>query len=485
MPTFLNHVILHSKRTLSCLVVCALSSCALQQVDLPPTALKMDPTTVSAGRAIKHSAQEGISWPQYEWWEAYHDPQLDQLVQEAIANNPTLNIAKARITRTQFQAKDVHSILYPTIEASADLTRQRFTENQFYRAPYAGNVDWNNLVTSEFNYQLDLWGRNRAALAASLDLVQVASAEKREVQLALQTAVVRTYLRLSLNYILRDVAQRTLQQRQEILEITTKKFDAGLTTEIDRSQAETPLPSARGELDKINAEIALLQTELSVLTGKGPGDGERLTRPQINLLEPVGLPSSLPADLIARRPDIVAGKWLVEAQRQHIHQAKAAFYPNINLRAFLGWQSIGFSQLLNGSSVTYGIAPALNLPIFDGGHLNSQLGVAKSEYDIAVESYNQCLLHALEEISNQLVLLQSLDHQRTEALRGKQLAEHAYAIALKGYRAGLTNYLSVLNAQEQTLLQTNHCAQIDAQYLDAYCMLMQALGGGVLDPKHV
>ena len=161
-------------------------------------------------------------------------------------------------------------MLYEVItDASADLTQQRFTENQFYRSPYAGNVYWNNLITSELNYQLDLWGKNRAALAASLDLVQVASAEQREVELAIQTAIVRTYVRLSLNYILRDVAQRTLQQRQEILEITKKKLAAGLATEIERSQAETPLPAARGELEKINADIALLQTGLSALTGKG------------------------------------------------------------------------------------------------------------------------------------------------------------------------------------------------------------------------
>nr|WP_321468948.1 TolC family protein [uncultured Desulfobulbus sp.] len=141
-------------------------------------------------------------------------------------------------------------------------------------------------------------------------------------------------------------------------------------------------------------------------------------------------------------------------------------------------QAIGFDRLLSNSSLTYGLAPALHLPLFDGGHLQSQLGMAHCAYNIAVEQYNQSLLQALEEISNRLVALDSLQRQQNEAHQAKQLSDHAYAVILKAYRAGLANYLSVLNAQEQTLVQTNHCAQIDAQYLEAYALLMQALGGG-------
>lgn len=460
------------------MVVASLNGCARLPTGIEQKARFIDADSLNIGSAVRKGATSDTPWPATDWWKAYGDSQLDRLVAEATAGNPSLRIAQARVARAQSLAVGARAPLLPALDASAVLTRERFTENHFYRAPYAGEMYWNNLATFDLSYNLDLWGRNRAALAAALDSVRVAEAEAREIELELQTAVVRTYVGLSLQYILRDIAGNTLQQREEILTITEKLLAAGLKTEIERSQAEAPVPAARAELEKIDENIALLRTQLSILTGKGPGDGEQLVRPTLSLQTSVGVPSSLPAELLGRRPDVVAQRWRAEAEAKNIKVAKAAFYPNFNMAAFLGWQAIGFSKFLSGSSLTYGIAPAFTLPIFEGGRLRSRLGVATANYDMAVETYNLTLLRALQDISNQLVTLRSLDKQHTEALRAKHLAQNAYDIALRGYRAGLTNYLSVLNAQNQTLIEATRTAHIQARYLDAHAILMQALGGG-------
>lgn len=390
-----------------------------------------------------------------------------------------MHIAQARIAKVQAAAGISKSTLFPAIQANAGFTREQFTENQFIPPPYAGSWSWDNLAVFDFSYDLDLWGKNRSALAAALDNVQVATAEAQEVRLNLETAVIRVYVQLSLQHVLLDIAQATLQQRQEILDITRKRFAAGLATEIDLRQAETPLPAARMEIERISESIELLHHQLSALTGKGPGDGEQIHRPTLSFNLPIRLPEAIPADLLGRRPDVVAQRWRVEATGKGIEVAKAAFYPNINLRAFVGWQSLRFAQFLSPGSLIEGFGPALSLPIFEGGRLRSQLGVATADYDIAVESYNDTLIRALENVANQVVTLRSLGYQRTEADAANSLAGRAYDIALRGFRSGLTNYLNVLNAQNQTLLEALRKAQVEARFLDAYAALMQAIGGGV------
>lgn len=390
-----------------------------------------------------------------------------------------MRIAQARIAKVMAISGVAKSALLPSLRADATFTRQEFSENHFTKAPYAGSWAWNNLAALDLAYDVDLWGKSSSALASALDSVQVATAEAQEVQLALETAVIRSYVQLSLQFVLRDIAQATLRQRQDILDITQKRIYAGLATELDLRQAETPLPAARAEIERISESIELLRNQLSALTGKGPGDGEKIRRPSLSFALPIRLPDALPADLLGRRPDVAAQRWRVEAAGKGIDAAKAAFYPNINLTAFVGWQSLGFAQFLSPGSLIQGFGPAISLPIFEGGRLRSQLGASTADYDIAVESYNSTLIQALENVANQIVSLRSLETQRVESTTSNALANRAYDIALQGFRAGFSDYLNVLNAQNQTLTEAQRKAQVEARFLDAYAALMQAIGGGM------
>ncbi|MBU5613911.1 efflux transporter outer membrane subunit [Geomonas azotofigens] len=467
---------------ISCVAIVAamaLGGCARLPVGVKPEARVVEPASLDAGNAIDGEKKHSVTWPSQQWWKVYADPQLDRLIADATAGNPSMHMARSRITISKSVGGIARSGLMPTVQTEASFTREQFSERYFVPHSYAGNWAWYNEWTTALFYDLDLWGKNRSALAAALDQIQMVTAEAQEVRLSLETAVIRLYVQLSLQYSLLDVARETLHQREQIRDILEKRRSAGLGTEIELRQAETVVPAARADIERISESIEILRNRLSALAGKGPGYGEGIRRPTMSFALPIGLPSSIPADLLGRRPDVVAQRWRVEASGKGINVAKASFYPNINLTAFAGWQSLGFDKFLSSQSVIKGFTPAISLPIFEGGRLREQLRVSTAQYDLAVDAYNNTLIHALEEVANEVVTLRSLEKQRTETYLSYSLAGRAYDIALAGFKAGLSDYLTVLNAQSQTLVESQRKAQVEAHFLDAYAALMRAIGGGV------
>ncbi|HXN16065.1 MAG TPA: efflux transporter outer membrane subunit, partial [Usitatibacter sp.] len=190
------------------------------------------------------------------------------------------------------------------------------------------------------------------------------------------------------------------------------------------------------------------------------------------------LPTRVPADLIGRRPDVVAQRWRVEAAGRDIDVAKAQFYPDVSLTAFLGLQSIGLSQLLRSASGIAGIGPAVSLPIFNGGALRAGLAARDADYDVAVEQYNQVLVDALRDVVDQLSSLRFLGQQRAQQRLALASAQQAYDLSVLRYREGLGNYLQVLSAESQVLAQKSLAADLDARERALSVQLIRALGGG-------
>jgi NodT family efflux transporter outer membrane factor (OMF) lipoprotein len=193
----------------------------------------------------------------------------------------------------------------------------------------------------------------------------------------------------------------------------------------------------------------------------------------------VGLPSNVPADLVGRRPDIAAQRWRVEAAGHGIEAAKAAFYPNINIVAFAGLQAFGFSKFLTASSSVRGVAPALSLPIFDGGRLRGQLGEQTAMYDAAVEQYNATLIQALLEVGNTVTQMESVEAQRHLTERALATARKAHILADRSFRAGITDSLTVLSARLTLLSEEEQATKVEMERLENYANLMAALGGGL------
>ncbi len=444
----------------------------------------MDPSSLDAGAAIR-AADADAHWPAADWWRAYGDPQLNTWIESAEAGSPTLAVAQARVREAQSMASVAASALAPQLNGNLSIQRQHWPDNVYYGpGPLSNANTWNNTGTLGLSYHLDLWGRDRNAAERALDLAHVRAADARAAQLELEANVVRAYIDMSMNYALLDIAKGTRDQQQQILTLAQRRLKGGLGTQLEVSQAETPLPDYERQIDSLDEAIALNRNELAALAGKGPGAGDTLTRPQLALTTPAGLPSVLPADLIGHRPDVVAARWSVAAQARGIDVAKADFYPDVDLLGSLG----GFAaagplfQFLRSANGGWTAGPALSLPIFDGGRLRAQLGVASAGYDEAVGNYDQTIVGALKEIADQVVRMRSLATQAKDAQRSVDVAQRNYALSREGYRRGLTDYLNVLVAQNQLLHAQEGVARIDAERLSAHATLVAALGGGLADP---
>lgn len=278
-----------------------------------------------------------------------------------------------------------------------------------------------------------------------------------------------------------DIAKAMLQQQRDILALAQRRLRGGIGTHFEVSQAEVPLPETERRIEVIDEEIQLTRNLLAALAGKGPGEGRTIRRPSLNLAAQPSLPSALPAELLGRRPDVVARRWQVAALAKGVDVARADFYPNVDLMASVGFSAVGGGMLefFRSAKYTYSAGPAVTLPIFDGGRLRSQLGEAAAGYDAAVEQYNQTLVDALKNISDQLIRLHSVDIQKDFAAQSVASAQKTYDIATLAYQRGLTDYLNVLNAQTRLFQQQLVQEQVQAARLAAHASLLTALGGGV------
>ena len=453
----------------------ALAACA-DFSSIVPQSQQLDPRALDPGSVLK--ARADAAWPTEAWWQVYGDPQLNELVAQAVPGNPALRSARARVGQATGLAAIARAGTLPRVDGAVELDRTYQTHGAFPVDIPESYTYWENSALLKISYDLDLWGKDRAAMEGALDSLHAAEVEARAAQLSLASAVTQAYVQLSAQYMLRDVAEANLQRQQKVLDIAKRRYKAGIGTQLEINQATTVLPESQAQIEHIDESLALLRNQLAALQGKGPGDGERIARPTLKPEHGVELPANLPAGLLGHRPDIVAQRWRVEAASKEIVAAKARFYPDVNLVAAGGVASFGFTRMFTGENATGEFGPAISLPIFEGGRLRGNLRAQSAAYDVAVESYNSAVLNAVHEVADQVTSLRSLDRQmeRTDAaLASARIADKQ---AEQGFRAGLTDYLSVLNTQAELLVQQRNRAQLVARQLENYAALMKALGGG-------
>jgi NodT family efflux transporter outer membrane factor (OMF) lipoprotein len=453
----------------------ALAGCASSDGSRPEAELH-DANKLAAARTLESNAV-AAQWPVLGWWKNFRDPQLDALIDEATRDSPRLAMAQARMRRADAIARAAGASLKPTITGNASISDQLFSENSIYPPPFAGTWNTQSQATIDFNYEFDFWGKNRAALRAALGEAQAARVDVDAARLMLSVAIAQAYVELTRNYAQLDVERATLEQREKVHELTSQRFAAGLDSKVELKQAETALPQSRERIARLEEQVALSRNRIAALVGAGPDRGLDIQRP---VAQPfyVGIPTTLPADLIGRRPDMVAQRLRVESASSSIDAAKAAFYPNISLVAFVGLQSIGLSKFIQSGSEVAGVGPALSLPIFEGGRLRANLSQKNADYDIAVDQYNETLVEALQEVADQLASMRALEVRRRESKAALASSQDAYDLALIRYREGLGNYLQVLTAETQVLIQKSLVADMDARGLELSVNLIRALGGG-------
>ncbi|MFM0085235.1 efflux transporter outer membrane subunit [Paraburkholderia sediminicola] len=420
-------------------------------------------------------------WPAADWADQFGDAQLKALLAEALKGSPTLEQARARVAQAQAFSETAKANTLPRVDADYSLTRQQYSGTALVPPPYGGSWQTENKGLLTASYDLDLWGKNREALKAAVSQVEASQADAEVVKLTLNTSIARTYNQFARLYALRDIAQDEVTRREQIDRITAGRIATGLDTEVERKTAQANLATSRANLAALDGSILTTRYQLAALLGEGPDRGLSIERPTLGVGDEVRLPDNLPADLVSRRPDIVAARWRVDALTHEVKEAKAEFYPDINLSAAMGLDAFGFGRFLTAASRTGSAGAAIHLPIFDGGELRAQLKGRYAEFDYAVAGYNQTLITALTDVATQLAQIRSSDVQLGDAQAAQRAAREADDLAITQYKAGLTNQLTVLNADMNALQADQAVANLLMNRRDQQIALASALGGGYVD----
>ncbi len=440
---------------------------------LPPAPAALTPADLGA-RAV------AVDWPQRDWWATWGDPELAALVARALDGQPALQAVQARLRQAEAAVAMADAARGPQLTGSVALTDQRYSENGLVPAPLAGSVQWSNDAQLGASWELDLFGRQRAALDAAIGQWRAGQADAQAARQLLASNIALGWVQLGRLIDTRGVAQRALAQREQVLALVRQRIGAGLDTTVELRQAEGTIAQSKVELEALDEAIARARHALAELSGQRP-DALDAAAPTLAALTPAPRLDGLPVDLVGRRADLVAQRWRVEAALRGVDVAKAQFHPNVDLKAFVGLSSLGLDRFVRAGSLTYGAGPALHLPIFDGGRLRAQLQSSQAEVDAAIDGYNASLLRALREVADEIGSLQSLQRQQVAQSEALAAAESAFDLSVQRYRAGLGNFLIVLTAEANVLAQRRAGTDLSARQLAAELALIKALGGGYDD----
>jgi len=451
----------------------ALAACAT----LPAPLAARAPKPAQAYATAQSVAAPGRDWPADAWWRAYADPQLDALIGEALAGSPTLALAEARVRKAE--ASENRGRLLPTISANGSVVEQKQSYNSGIPRAFVphGYNDYGR-ATLDFAWELDFWGKNRSAVAAAISDADAAAADAAEARLMLATNVAAAYADLARLFAERDVAERAQSVQAETSKLVADRVRNGLDTLGEQRLAEANPLQAAADLKAIDEQIALTRNRLAALLGAGPDRGLAIARPAIGALKPVGVPASLAANLVGRRPDIAAARRRAEAAAHRIKEARATFYPDVNLAAFIGVQSLTLTKLTAPGSDIGSVGPAVSLPIFNGGHLKANLRAAEADRDAAVASYDAAVTEAFHQVADVVASARALDGELADSRAALAASEDAYRIARLRYQGGLATFPTVLLAEQGVLQRRRTVADLEARALTLEVELVRALGGG-------
>lgn len=428
-------------------------------------------------------AGNGSAWPGEGWWKSYGDPQLDQLMTEALAKAPDMAIAKARILSAAGSKQRAGAGLLPSVNGFVGTGAGHLMRDQEIRQVTGRNdefKDWGDGGSSflTIRYNIDIWGGYRAKLAAATSEAKAAIVDSHEAALTLTTSIAAAYANLSRLFEERQVLNRTLAVRSHVLELTQQRLGHGLDNVSTMQDASARLANAQADLTANQESIDLVRHQIAALMGAGPDRGMAITRPQSVKLRAVGLPDNAALDLLGRRPDIVAARLTAEAAGYRVKVAKTQFYPNVSLNGIVGYQTRALEHMATHGLALGAASAALNLPIFRGGSLSGQYREAWATYQEAVASYDKTLSQALQQVADAATSQKQLNLQLDQTVQALNHAELSYNVLANRYKSGLVTYIEVLQGEENVLTLRKAVADLRARAFQLDVSLIQALGGG-------
>jgi multidrug efflux system outer membrane protein len=423
------------------------------------------------------------AWPAEQWWLAYADPQLNELVARALKDNPSLAVAQARVASARAVIETERAGEGAQVGLATGANRQRYSANGFFPPPLGGA--WYNdfSVAVRASYDFDWWGKHRSLIAAALGEANARQAEGAQAAQTIASSVAQSYFRLQMLWARQDNVNALIAVQRDIIAGRETRMAHGLISQDALQSAKLDLATLQEQASHYDTEAAREREALRFLTG---GDADALAN--LARFQPApaanALPRELGMELLARRPDLQAARWRVEAQLGRVAASEAAFRPDINLMGAVGLDAVSLGKLLRWPSRTPLIGATLDLPLFDSGRLHAQLGVARAERDALLAEYNQDVLNAVRDVAMEGATLQGIEREAQSHAAALEASSRLAANAEARMKRGLADRATVLQAKQAMLRQRDTGLQLIDARLQTQVALVKALGGGYRAPSN-
>lgn len=459
----------------------ALSGCALIRKDSAPHA-QLQPEQIKLADDI-HLASQG--WPQAQWWRQFNDPQLTALIDKTLAGSHTLAEAKLREDKAQAQADLLEAGSQLQMAALGMINRQRASANGFL-GPYAldaprlgmdGPYYTEATVGLVAGFDPDLWGAHRSAVSAAIGAQNASLAETAAVELSLSVAVAQLYYSIQASYQMLDLLEQTRSVIDYAVQAHQSKVAQGLEAKVPYHGARAQILAVEKQIAATKGQIKETRESLRALMGAG-ADGLPEIKPVALPQVQAGVPATLSYDLLARRPDLQAMRWYVQASLDQVDAARALFYPSFDIKMFFGLDAIHIDDLFKGTSRQINFIPGLRLPLFDGGRLNANLQNTRASSNMLIERYNQSVLNAVRDVAIGGTRLQTLSDERQMQAERVKAMRYGQSAAEAAFNRGLGSRLQATEARLPVLAEQMSLLMLDTQRVIQSLQLIKSLGGG-------
>ena len=442
----------------------------MQSVNLSPSAKKaLDESTFIAG-----------DWPDPNWWEQYGDPQLNEVVENALGGNPTLQTASETVKKAEALATKALSSLIPHFSGHWMNNYMHLSDHSLFRLPPSNAPSVLNQVDLgvSMNYEIDFFGKNQSKYKAAIGDYYSQMAANAMSNLKIAHATTIAYVRFTYLTLRVELYDEIIDSLMEVKDLTLLRKAHNLDSQFPLLQIEEGIKAAEKvrTLYQSQKDIAVMQ--LRVLMGMSPDAEFEMKRPRLVDVYNIALPNKLSIDLLARRPDVMAARWNAEARAADIGAAKAAYYPSVNLFSYGGLESLSYTDLFNVSSFMGMLLPSINLPIFTGFELEADLNKAHAEYSIAVYEYNGKVLEAANDVAKTLRLIQADKDKKDEQYQKTFFKKREEELMALRFENGISQKIDVLQKKIAYLQERAELLNDEQNYYEQVINLNRALGGG-------
>ena len=470
---------MRSAKTLLLAAMCTL----LVACSIPPRPTQPELSSVAQTSGIP--TKDDAAWPDRDWWTRYHDDDLNAIESMALAKAPDLAVAQARFAQATKSIDIARAAGGASVDGNVQLQRERLSDNGLIPPQFLG-FNWYNEgdIGAQFKYDFDFWGSHRADIAANVDRARAAAAERESASNMLTAAVADAYFGWQLDMAHIGFSNESMALEQKIRSIANSRLQRGLDPYDVLHEADAELAAMREDVATFQWAAQMRRETIAALIGVSISDVPEFHAHPLPAFT-AALPASVGLDLIARRSEVEASRWRVEASLREIDIARAAFYPDFSISAMIGLSSLDLGKMFRAGSTVVDAGPALHLPIFEGGRLQARFGASQAALDSAIADYNKAVVDAAHDAANQALVLAQIEARRKERAGQIDAAERLYASSLARGKRGLTDARPEYSASIELIRQRDADTQLVAAGLSVEIALTKALGGGYVAEQNI